>query len=118
MQLTAIMTTTVQQLLPSVSRIPTLLQVLILLIAACAACLSLAEGKVHKLEPNLHSVIGANAGSHEDFAFSPTLRNSGLTWTGENLMVWITDSETIPPSNLLSVAEVAALLDYLHKAGA
>ena len=168
MQITAVLTTTVQQPLPSGSRIPTLLLILLITVcsgnepvqagpgepaaaspvgelappitqpaasrtpaslsgeqafAACAACHSLTDGAAHKLGPNLHGVVGAKAGRHEDFAYSPALRNSGLTWTRENLMVWIADSETMLPGswmlyhNFLTAAEIVALIDYLQQAG-
>ncbi|MCY4264224.1 MAG: c-type cytochrome [Gammaproteobacteria bacterium] len=88
--------------------------------AACASCHSLAEGAEHKVGPNLFGIVGSAAARHEDFPYSPALQESSLMWTRENLSAWIINSEILVPNswmlyqNILTVAEVSALLDYLE----
>jgi cytochrome c len=56
---------------------------------ACAACHTFREGERHNIGPNLHGVFGRNAASLPDFAYSPALRASGLTWTPQTIEAWL-----------------------------
>lgn len=58
---------------------------------ACAVCHEIAEGAPHRVGPNLHGVIGAEAGAKSGFAYSRALRESGVIWTEEALDAWIAD---------------------------
>ncbi len=86
---------------------------------ACAACHSLAPEAPHKVGPNLYGVVNSPAAAAEGFNYSPALRDSGLTWSRENLFAWIAGSEALVPGswmlyhNVLSGEEVLSLIDYL-----
>ena len=55
----------------------------------CKACHSLKAGK-RKIGPSLFGVMGRKAGTSKKFKYSKALKNSGLTWTDENLDKYIT----------------------------
>ena len=87
----------------------------------CASCHSVAVGE-NGVGPSLHGIINRKAASIEDFRYSPAMRNSGLTWTPENLDTFIADPQMLVPANrmayagLTDAAERADLLAYLQQA--
>ena len=46
---------------------------------ACRTCHSFKAGD-NRLGPTLHGIVGRKAGSIEGFAFSPSMKASGITW--------------------------------------
>lgn len=62
----------------------------------CEACHTLDPAK-NGFGPNLHGVFGREAGSVPRFAYSDALKNSGITWTEENLRKWVADNEALVP---------------------
>jgi len=87
----------------------------------CASCHSVAAGE-NGVGPSLHGIINRKAASIEDFRYSPAMRNSGLTWTPENLDTFIADPQMLVPANrmayagLTEAAERADLIAYLQQA--
>lgn len=55
----------------------------------CKTCHTLKAGQPNGVGPNLHGVIGAKAGSHAGFKYSPQLKASGLVWNDATLDSWI-----------------------------
>src|ERR1700760_2562474 len=60
----------------------------------CAACHSIDD---NDLGPRHRGVVGRKAGSVADYNYSPALKNSGLTWTEDNLDRWLTDPSVLVP---------------------
>jgi cytochrome c len=85
----------------------------------CAACHQAAEDK-NGLGPSLHCVVGRKAGSHEGFAYSDAVKNSGITWDDEHLLKWfekddalIKGNKMIFPAGVKNEEDRANLLAFL-----
>jgi cytochrome c len=59
---------------------------------ACGACHSLDE---NDLGPRHRGVVGRPAGSIADYAYSPALKSSGLTWDEVTLDRWLTNPSAL-----------------------
>jgi cytochrome c len=65
---------------------------------SCASCHSVDE---NDLGPRHRGVFGRRAGSLEDYAYSPALKKSGLTWDSATLDHWLTNpSELVPGTKM------------------
>ena len=60
----------------------------------CMGCHSLDEDDVG---PKHRGVVGRAAGAVPGYAYSPALKNSGLTWDAGNLDRWLTNPQTLVP---------------------
>src|SRR5580658_11079060 len=49
------------------------------------------------LGPKHRGVVGRHAGSVADYAYSPALKNSGLTWDEANLDRWLSNPSALVP---------------------
>ncbi|MGH1461505.1 MAG: c-type cytochrome [Neptuniibacter sp.] len=80
----------------------------------CSACHSLDASK-NAFGPSLIGVVGRQAASLPRFAYSDALKNSGLTWTEDNLRKWIAgNDEFVPGTRMRHVAITdKAEQDYL-----
>lgn len=66
----------------------------------CRACHSLnAANEPGKIGPTLYGVVGRAAGSIADFQYSDAVKNSGLTWTPENISAWLEKPSEFVPGN-------------------
>ena len=64
----------------------------------CAACHSIDD---NDLGPKHRGVVGRRAGIIADYAYSPALKNSGLTWDEATLDRWLTNpSELVPGTKM------------------
>ncbi|NJC09440.1 c-type cytochrome [Polymorphobacter fuscus] len=54
----------------------------------CRTCHVVEKG-VNRVGPSLWGVVGRQAGSIEGFKYSPANKNSGLTWTDEQLFTYL-----------------------------
>ena len=52
--------------------------------------------------PRLAGVYGRKAGSVDGFAYSPGLKNSGITWTDATLERWLSDPDMVVKDNNMS----------------
>lgn len=52
----------------------------------------------NRLGPNLHSVIGREAGS-EEYGYSPALQSSQMVWDAETLDRFIAEPDAVIPGN-------------------
>ena len=62
----------------------------------CFGCHSL---DANRIGPMHRGVFGRKAGSAPDFAYSPAVRNSGVTWTEGTLDKWLTNPMALIPGN-------------------
>ncbi|WP_328804990.1 c-type cytochrome [Parasphingopyxis marina] len=70
------------------------------LFAQCMACHSVEPGR-NGLGPSLHGVFGRAAGADASFSYSPAMRDSGITWTAEELDRFIErPMQTIPGTRM------------------
>lgn len=61
---------------------------------ACAACHSIDENDVG---PKHRGVVGRSAGSVSDYAYSPALKRSGITWDEASLDRWLVNPSALVP---------------------
>jgi len=54
----------------------------------CSPCHS-SEPSQNLVGPSLHSVVGRAAGSVAGFSYSSAMKNSGITWTPDQLMAYL-----------------------------
>jgi nitrite reductase (NO-forming) len=64
----------------------------------CQACHSLEPGK-NTLGPSLAGIVGKKAASDPTYAYSPALRNSGMTWDVTTLDRYLLDPQKTVPGN-------------------
>jgi len=60
----------------------------------CEGCHSIDENDVG---PKHRGVVGRKAGSLKDYAYSPALKSSGLTWDEANLNRWLISPSAMVP---------------------
>ena len=49
--------------------------------------------------PSLYGVVGRKAGTVPGFAYSDSLKGSGITWNEKTLDQWITNPNAVVPGN-------------------
>ena len=64
----------------------------------CIACHSIAPNQ-NGIGPSLFGVVGRPAGSLPGFTYSEAMRNSGITWSAENLDKHLADTRNFIPGN-------------------
>lgn len=55
------------------------------------------KGAAPKQGPNLHGLIGRKSGSVEGYSYTDANKNSGVTWTVENLDTYLTNPKKFIP---------------------
>ncbi|WP_286237349.1 c-type cytochrome [Neptuniibacter halophilus] len=80
----------------------------------CTACHTTDTSK-NAFGPSLVGVVGREAASLPRFAYSDALKNSGITWTEENLRKWIAGNDQFVPGTRMRHVEITdkAEQDYL-----
>ena len=86
---------------------------------ACRTCHSFKPDD-NRLGPTLHGIVGRKAGSIEGFAFSPSMKASGITWDEATLDKFITDPNAVvsgnkmqPYGGIADAGERKKIVDYL-----
>ena len=86
---------------------------------ACRTCHSFKAGD-NRLGPTLHGIVGRKAGSVEGFAFSPSMKSSGITWDEANLDKFIANPEAVVSGNgmkpfggIADAGERTKIINYL-----
>jgi cytochrome c len=87
-------------------------------VSACSVCHSVAPG-VNKVGPSLHGVVGRRGAALSSYFYSEALRSAGLTWSPEQLDVFLTAPQKLIPgtrmvfSGIKDAHDRAAVIDYL-----
>jgi cytochrome c len=74
--------------------------------------------------PNLWGVVGAKAGAHAGFQYSPALASSGVVWTETTLDQWLTQPTAVAPGTSMAFQGVTSatsrkdIIAYLGTLGA
>jgi cytochrome c len=86
---------------------------------ACRTCHSFKPDD-NRLGPTLHGIVGRKAGSVEGFAFSPSMKSSGVTWDEATLDKFISDPNQVVSGNkmqpfggIADAGERKKIIDYL-----
>ena len=87
----------------------------------CRACHTVESGP-QGVGPDLHGVFGRQAGTLEDFRYSPALKRSGIIWTPQTLDVYVADPQKAVPQNRMPYAGMpeerdrADLIEFMQEA--
>ncbi|WP_159980827.1 MULTISPECIES: cytochrome c family protein [unclassified Novosphingobium] len=86
--------------------------------AVCRSCHSTQPGQ-NGIGPTLAGIGGSKAGDVPGYAFSPALKNSGITWDRASLDTWLQGPMKMVPGTkmVLPVSDPAkrkAIIDYLE----
>ena len=81
------------------------------LFARCKACHTINAGGPNRVGPNLHGVVGREAGTADGFRYSNAIKDSGITWTPENLDAYLTSPAKFLKGNRMSFAGLAKAED-------
>lgn len=69
--------------------------------AQCLTCHSKDEG-VNRTGPSLHGIIGRKAGSVPNFRYSEANKNSGITWTEQELFTYLENPKAKIPGTTMA----------------
>jgi cytochrome c len=71
--------------------------------AQCATCHTLEAG-VNRVGPSLHDIIGRQAGQVTGFRYSDANRNSGITWSEQELFNYLENPRARIPGTIMAFA--------------
>jgi cytochrome c len=89
----------------------------------CRACHEIGPGAKILVGPPLNGVIGRKAGSYPGFDYSSANKNSGITWTKEELTKYLADPQKVVPGTkmifpgLHDPKQVQDVIAYLSQFG-
>jgi cytochrome c len=84
----------------------------------CAVCHS-AEAGQNKVGPSLFGVVGRKAGTVAAYTYSDAMKNSGITWTPDQLDKYLANPKGVVPNTkmiflgLKKPEDRKAIVDYL-----
>jgi cytochrome c len=68
----------------------------------CLACHSIGEGAKNKVGPELNGIDGRKSGTAPDYSYSDANKNSGITWSKDQFLEYITDPKAkIPGTKMI-----------------
>jgi cytochrome c len=87
----------------------------------CRQCHTVKEGD-NRLGPSLYGIVGKKAGTATSFAYSDSLKSSGITWDEATLDKWIADPESVitnnkmkPYTGMTDASARAAIIAFLKQ---
>ncbi|MGO8917472.1 MAG: c-type cytochrome [Stellaceae bacterium] len=69
----------------------------------CAVCHTVAPG-TNKIGPSLAGIVGRKAGTAPAYTYTPANKDSGITWTEDNLDKYLTDPKAMVPGTKMLFA--------------
>ena len=89
----------------------------------CRACHEIGPGAKILVGPPLNGVVGRKAGTYPGFDYSAANKNSGITWTKEELTKYLADPQAVVPGTkmifpgLHNPQQVQDVIAYLSQFG-
>jgi cytochrome c len=90
---------------------------------ACRTCHTLREGD-NRLGPNLHKVVGRQAGSVPGYGYSSAMKDAGIVWDKATLDRFIANPDQVvsghnmkPYGGIASAEDRAKIVGYLEAIG-
>jgi cytochrome c len=86
----------------------------------CASCHAVGVNAHGGFGPQLNGLFGRRAGATTDFAYSPAMKASGVTWNEQTLAAFLRDPDQVVPGTKMRFwgirdqREIAALLAHLR----
>lgn len=63
----------------------------------CSACHQIGPGAKNAVGPVLNGVVGRKAGTYPGYNYSSANKNSGITWTPEELQKYLANPQKVVP---------------------
>ena len=90
---------------------------------SCRTCHTMKEGD-NRLGPNLAGIVGRKAGSLPDYAYSPSMKQSGITWDAATLDQFIANPDQVvsgnamkPYGGIADAGQRKLIVDFLQAGG-
>ena len=89
--------------------------------AKCASCHQVGPSARGAFGPQLNAIVGRQAGTSKDFAYSTAMKNSRIVWSEASLRAFIKAPDDVVPGNKMrffgvsNEKQIADLIAYLHK---
>ncbi|RBA23722.1 cytochrome c [Herminiimonas fonticola] len=89
--------------------------------AKCANCHQVGPSARGAFGPQLNAIVGRQAGTSKDFAYSAAMKNSRIVWSEASLRAFIKSPNDVVPGNKMrfygisNEKQIADLIAYLRK---